>query len=356
MQREAGLSLVILSPVARALRTLVGNAQGAARSDPGAEPRAESLDLLGHLGLSADAARDFDTFVPGSRVGRALRDTAIHIGNRALGLALAKAMPVGSFGTFDSAVWTGGTLREAIARSSHFYALVTEGVELRVKVDGARAHVTMHAPNAARHGTVLTDLAVALNVLRAREATGNRLRLRAVTFRHRAEEAAVYDAFFETTTAFSQAADGVVFDASLLELPVRTPDPVAAMQVEARAARMLAHLQSQDPFLNGVRAAVLRGVWARDASLERVARELGVGARTLQRELRARGKSHREMVDEVRRELSIQMLAREQTSIVEVAYEVGFARLQAFYRAFARWTGTSPAHFRTTHRSAGERE
>jgi AraC-like DNA-binding protein len=55
-------------------------------------------------------------------------------------------------------------------------------------------------------------------------------------------------------------------------------------------------------------------------------------------------------VDEVRRELAIQLLAREETSIMEVAYEVGFARLQAFYRAFSRWTGTTPALFRANLR------
>ena len=334
MQREAGLSLVILAPVARALQDL----------------GVDSTHFLAQLGLDEGAANDFDVFVPGSRAGRALGEVAGQLGNRALGLSLARRMPVGSFGMFDYAVWTGGTLREAIARSSQFYALVTEGVELRLQERGGRAFVSMHAPHAARHGTVLTDLAVALNVLRAREATGNRLRLRAVTFRHRADDAASYDAFFEATAAFSQAADGVSFDASLLDLPVRTPDPIAATRVEARAARMLAHLQSDDAYLNGVRAAVLRGVWARDAGLTRVARELGVGVRTLQRELRARDKSHRELVDEVRRELAIQMLGREETTIMEVAYEVGFARLQAFYRAFARWTGTTPALFRASSR------
>ncbi len=339
MLREAGLSLVILVPVVRALGTL----------------GVDTSTFMRQLGLDETTATDFDRFVPGSRVGRALRDVAARLGHRALGLTLARAMPVGSFGTFDDAVWTGGTLREAIARSSHFYALVTEGVELRLQERGGRVSVSMHAPHAARHGTVLTDLAVALNVLRAREATGNRLRLGAVTFRHRSDSAGLYDSFFGTTVAFSQPFDGVSFDASLLDLLVRTPDPVAAMRVEARAARMLAHLRSDDTFVNGVRAAVLRGVWARDVRLSRVARGLGVGTRTLQRELRARQRSLRELVDEVRRELSIQLLAREETTLTEVAYEVGFARLQAFYRAFARWTGTTPASFRATVRRGSQR-
>ena len=334
MPPEAGLSLVILKPVARALGAL----------------GVDGDEFLRLLGVDEGADPDFEAFVPGSLAGRVLRDIAVRLGNRALGLALARGMPVGSFGAFDYAVWTGGTLRDAIARSSHFYALVTEGVSLSIEEREGVAHVTMHAPNAARHGTVLTDLAIALNVLRAREATGDRLRLRRVTFRHRADDGKPYDAFFATSAGFSQRTDGVSFDRAMLDLRVRTPDAAGATRVEARAARMLAHLQSDDPFLNGVRAAVLRGVWARDAGLARVARELGLGGRTLQRELRARDRSHRAIVDEVRRELSMQLLAQDDTSIMEVAYEVGFARLQAFYRAFSRWTGTTPASFRASSR------
>lgn len=334
MDREPGLSLVILRPLARSLAAV------------GVDPD----ELSRALGVESEGA--FDTFVPGSRVGRTLTEVAKRIGSRSLGLTLAQGMPMGSFGPFDHAVWTGGTLREAIARSSHFYSLVTEGVSLAVELRSGLAHVSMRAPHGARHGTVITDVAVALNVLRAREATGNRLRLGSVSFRHRADDAGPYDTFFGTTVSFSQPVDGVVFDAALLDLPVRTPDSAAAVRIEARAARMQAQLQSGDPFLDGVRAAILRGLWARDDGLPRIARELGTGARTLQRQLRAHGTSHRTLVDELRRELAVQLLTREETTIMEVAYEVGFARLQAFYRAFSRWTGTTPASFRAARRAA----
>ncbi len=334
MDREPGLSVLLLGPVAQSLRAV------------GVDPRS----FLSDLGVDERAGAE--TFVRGSLAGRALTAVAEGIGDRSLGLTIARGMPLGSFGTFDHAVWTGGTLRDAIARSSHFYSLVTEGVSLAVERRGKLAHVSMRAPLGARHGTVLTDIAVALNVLRAREATGHELRLRVVSFRHRTADARPYDALFQTTVAFSQPMDGVVFDASMLDLPVRTPDPAAATRVEARAASMKQELQSGDPFLDRVRAAALRGVWARDQGLARLARELAVGERTLQRRLREHRTSHREIVDEVRRRLAEQLLAREDTSILEVAYEVGFARLQAFYRAFARWTGCTPAAFRSSQRGA----
>jgi len=332
MDREPGLSVLILRPVAERLRTA------------GVDP----TSFLRDLGVDEQAGAE--TFVRGSLAGRALTSVAERVGDRSLGLTIARGMPLGSFGMFDHAVWTGGSLRDAIARSSHFYSLVTEGVSLALEHRGMLAHVSMRAPLGARHGTVLTDIALALNVLRAREATGYKLRLRSVSFRHRTADAKPYDALFQTTVAFSQPVDGVVFDASMLDLPVRTPDPAAATRVEARAAKMEHQLQSGDPFLDRVRAAVLRGVWARDQALSRLGRELAMGERTLQRRLREHGTSHREIVDDVRRRLAEQLLVRDDTSILEVAYEVGFARLQAFYRAFGRWTGRTPAAFRSSRR------
>jgi AraC-like DNA-binding protein len=293
----------------------------------------------------------FDTFVPGSRVGKALSLLARKHQLPSLGLTMARATPIGSFGAFDHAVWTGGTLRDAIARSSHFYSLVTEGVSLALEVHGGRAHVTMHAPRAARHGWVLTDIALALNVQRAREATGEQLRLQGVSFRHRATDPTPYEAFFRTKVGFEAPTDAVVFDATLLELGVRTPDRVAAVQVERHATALAAGVASGDPFLDRVRAGVLRGLWNKDQSLARLAKELGVGSRTLQRQLRDQGTSHRGVSDGVRREIALQLLRRPEPSILEVAYEVGFGRLQAFYRAFARWTGTTPASYRSSARA-----
>jgi AraC-like DNA-binding protein len=112
-------------------------------------------------------------------------------------------------------------------------------------------------------------------------------------------------------------------------------------------------LQTDDPLLSRARAAALQGVWARNPELPYLAKQLAMGARTLQRELRARATSITQVVDLVRRELAIQLLTRDQASILEVAYEVGFSRLQAFYRAFARWTGTTPKAFRATARADG---
>ena len=47
----------------------------------------------------------------------------------------------------------------------------------------------------------------------------------------------------------------------------------------------------------------------------------------------------------------VKLLTSEHLSVQEVAEQSGFAEAAAFCRAFKRWTGQSPAHWRRQHQS-----
>jgi AraC-like DNA-binding protein len=82
------------------------------------------------------------------------------------------------------------------------------------------------------------------------------------------------------------------------------------------------------------------------ASIEQVARELGMSVRTLQRRLRLEGVSFEEIGDDIRTTLAKSYLRDSGMSISEVSYLLGFSEPSAFSRAFRNWTGTSPQDFR----------
>ena len=82
-----------------------------------------------------------------------------------------------------------------------------------------------------------------------------------------------------------------------------------------------------------------------------VAAELAIGGRQLQNRLRAEGTSYRQLLDQVRKGIALDVLERADVSIYDVAFLVGFAQQSAFTHAFRRWTGLSPGEYR---RQAGE--
>ena len=52
------------------------------------------------------------------------------------------------------------------------------------------------------------------------------------------------------------------------------------------------------------------------------------------------------LLDEARREMAQRYLSAGRASLTEIAYLLGFAEPNSFFRSFKRWTGETPAEFR----------
>ncbi len=84
---------------------------------------------------------------------------------------------------------------------------------------------------------------------------------------------------------------------------------------------------------------------------EQIAGPMKISPRHLRRLLRQHNTTYEQLLDEVRRETALQLLAEERASLTSIAYELGFHDPSSFTRAFRRWTGYSPSDFR--RRQAG---
>jgi AraC-like DNA-binding protein len=91
-----------------------------------------------------------------------------------------------------------------------------------------------------------------------------------------------------------------------------------------------------------VRAVIVRAVDDATATLEAVAQQLHMSPRSLQRLVREHGTSFKQLLDEMRRDRALMLLRESKHTVSEVAVKVGFADVTGFFRAFKRWTGTSP--------------
>jgi AraC-like DNA-binding protein len=146
----------------------------------------------------------------------------------------------------------------------------------------------------------------------------------------------------------------VAFDAPDSGLLISTAD-LAARSVHAEpdtlratqriAAERLAALDDSST-AQRVRDLLAREPGKEPPDLHEAAHGLHMSSRTLQRRLNEEGTSYRGVVDDDRRERSCRELLESDLSIHDIALRVGFSDVSAFYRAFRRWTGATPAEFR----------
>ncbi|WP_457102221.1 helix-turn-helix transcriptional regulator, partial [Microbacterium sp. P5_E9] len=79
---------------------------------------------------------------------------------------------------------------------------------------------------------------------------------------------------------------------------------------------------------------------------DEMAERLHMSSRTLHRRLVDAGTSYQDIIDGIRKRLAIELLARTELSVDEIAERSGFADTSNFRKAFKKWTGQTPAYFR----------
>lgn len=188
------------------------------------------------------------------------------------------------------------------------------------------------------HGLMLANL----NVI---EITGGGARAREVSFRHAPLSApAVYRAAFGCEVRFGAPADGVTFTESDLLCPIVDPDErvyeMATSFIDTRYPHATPPMHAQ------VRGLIVRYLGAEDCTNERIAAELCLHPRTLQRRLRAEGRSFESIKDEVRREVALRCLRQVDMPLTRVAEKLGYAEASVLSRSCYRWFAASPRQLR----------
>jgi AraC-like DNA-binding protein len=308
-------------------------------------------ETMARFGLDPAAVADIDGRVPIHAIARMWNELPALLGDPDMPLnvlaAAARADPPLSVLIFLSSPTFGDALRRMVRYERLGYDLADKPTSDLLH-EGDRVHLVQHpeqSPIAPPTGAVVQAAAAILML--ARRATQREIAPLAAMFRHpRPKNIEPYRAVFAGPLTFDANEDRVTFAAADLLLPHPEASRTLLTIAERHADDTLAQLPSRDDFLTAVRRAIRARLPDGNIGLSDVAEPLGVSARTLQRRLNAEGTSLRRLVDEVRQSLALHHIQNKRTSLVEIAFLVGFADQSAFTRAFARWTSRSPTEYR----------
>lgn len=116
--------------------------------------------------------------------------------------------------------------------------------------------------------------------------------------------------------------------------------------------RRMAEADEQRSMTESVEVALFELLPSGRTQMRDVAKELGVGTRTLQRRLASEDTTWMEVLNQTRERLARHYLRSTQMSPAEVSFLLGFEDPNSLFRAFQRWTGTTPEAWRAQGNTA----
>ena len=316
----------------------------------GAQVRGVSFDdVVNRLGLEG-LIDEPETRIPYSKAQLLWEIVAKRSQDPAFGLELAQTLQPGAFWVLDYAVRNAPTLRAAYVTLARYCHLVHDGSQVTMEERSKEATVGYTLPliprGSPRHAA---EFAIASWVVTGRQMTDSYFAPIAVRFQHpKPDSIRAHRQLFGTDVIeFCAPNNAIVLPISVLERPIRRPDPNLCSIADRYAKRLIEQLSTSHEFATQVRQSIAENIRAGiPASVESTAQALHMTSRTLQRRLTRQHCSHQVLVDEVRAQLAQSYLAEPSVSIAEVAFLLGFSEQSSFSRAFRRWTSITPAEFR----------
>jgi len=266
---------------------------------------------------------------------------------RGFGVRIADLVQLGEFARFGDIVATSATLGDALMRGLRLFRLVSETVSLSAELGTRRVVLALQVLHKTKLHPESVEFLLGTVVTFGRRITGRYAPPLEVRLAHeRPRDPSLIQQFFGCPVIFAAGENAIVLDSAALLTPVVFHDPERCAALQREAEALLADLARPGAFRSDVVTAISNEISDGDPSIERVAARLSLHPKTLARRLRTDGITYRQLLDEVRFRLARRYLEQPELSVTEIAFRLAYSDKRAFNRAFRRWTGRAPDHYR----------
>ncbi|MEM7398201.1 MAG: AraC family transcriptional regulator ligand-binding domain-containing protein [Pseudomonadota bacterium] len=299
--------------------------------------------------IPLDVIEERRLYIPYAGEATLIECAAREMGDANLALHIGRAFPFKELGVYGRYVVSAPTLLSALTRALRGLRYATNTGTFSLDIGAGEARISyssgIEGQSGVNHihaGTLLliTDL--------IRQYAGSHWKpIRVELDQAKGPNPDAVEELFEAPVVFGRKLPAVIFELSLLHQPNRQQAPGAKQLILADLRQMVLEKPRND--IRSVVESVLQlrlldGMTDIDGTSE----ILGLGSRTLQRQLQSHGVAYRDLVDAVRRKRASALLLETTMKVSEIALALGYSTSAHFIRAFQRWTGTTPNAFRTS--------
>jgi AraC-like DNA-binding protein len=144
---------------------------------------------------------------------------------------------------------------------------------------------------------------------------------------------------------FGQKDNSMTLDMRMGNLPVRMANPALLEHFEKYAQDFIAQMERNDATTQAVTKIILSRLDDESLTIEKVSQEMSISVRTLQKRLEGEGVVFSDLLREIRQRLAKKYL-RENYSVEQITYLLGFSEPSVFRKSFKKWLGVTPKEYR----------
>lgn len=283
---------------------------------------------------------------------RLIEQAEVLTGDALIGLHMGEQLNLTAAGLISQITQTSSTVREALEYCCTFASLGCRALALSLEEEQNHFKLRLHpdplwlqqSPRGVRQ---TIDGYIAFTLREFHTLTRQKYFPLAIHYAAAPEQGAEeYFRVFNCDIRYHQQEYAIFFDKAQVNLPVITSDYDLLRVLVMHANQKVAAIQQNQGFYASVKQSIVKMVKPEFPTLQQVAANLNVSARTLQRKLKEEGHTFKNILEELRKDFALSYLKDPSLSINEIAYLLSYADATAFIRSFKRWTGQSPRQYR----------
>jgi AraC-like DNA-binding protein len=238
------------------------------------------------------------------------------------------------------------SLRTAFMRAERYVHVVSEGVNLYLSESNRGFKVTVETAEEIIKHPQLYDVVLAIIMRISRINFGAELKAVEIKFQHAMPDCDnVYADYFQSPLVYDASEHSMTFTTKDIDKKLPTANKELALMHDEVLMKYLVRIKKGD-LVQQIQSLMIDQLPSGKITDQMIAKELHLSERTLQRKLRDKGTSFRQVLESVRKMVAMQYIRDKGTSMTEIAFLLGFSEQSAFSRAFKKWTGKSPVQYR----------
>lgn len=265
-----------------------------------------------------------------------------------IGLLVGQTINPSAKGILASWVSQANTLGEALTIFIDHIALMNPSEIWSCHIDNGMCELVFRFRSQVDYPAIAIERSLSAMLTWGRALSGKEFGVQEAQFRFgKPRYANMYYPIFGKHITFNAEQNLIRFDASILSSPVSSRNPFLKKMVAEQALSDLKDLRAQAGIRGRIKNAVINSMnGGAVLNNEEICQALNISRQTLYRALKKEGTTYKEIIEELRQEEAMRLLAQQDLSLEAISLQLGFQNSSSFYKACQRWFGKRPAELR----------